>query len=300
MRPSAKAAQCPFHGRELALHHLRATPAARGSEESSDGPNFKQLLRIRLREHDAESATHQSGRASVRPWRFVTISLRDKHCPTVWSGAAALSETTLRLDAVASRRARLGRTRARPQGLTHSRLLAPTRQSSCEGPLAVQGLDLSLMRQPKRACNTSVKLTPICLLALLSCGNGGSERPTVTEDREHRGPLCVATAADGNTISVRAWSGYCLSSSCDTVVESGCQITRDGSRLVVEGRATVRSESGACTTDCGMFANECQLADVAPGTYDVVLGNGSEKVVLPTPGVALFLGDSLDLCALDP
>lgn len=55
--------------------------------------------------------------------------------------------------------------------------------------------------------------------------------------------------------------GVCLSSSCDTLVASVCEVTGTADALLVSGEATIDSLSGdlACTDDCNPATATCTL-----------------------------------------
>lgn len=86
------------------------------------------------------------------------------------------------------------------------------------------------------------------------------------------GRACVSGAAD-EPHSVEVDFHVCLSSSCDSVVESMCEATLSGTELTISATATISSSSGACTADCGQTLVTCETDPLPAGEYQLVYGD---------------------------
>ncbi|KIG15131.1 hypothetical protein DB30_05831 [Enhygromyxa salina] len=107
----------------------------------------------------------------------------------------------------------------------------------------------------------------------------------------NEGVACVSVE-NGTDYIVTVDFPVCLSSSCDTLVKSSCdvQILFDAAgpeprkHLLIHARATVRSESGSCTADCGLVQEVCEL-NVSDGDYTLVFGDHEGILTVPAvPG----------------
>jgi hypothetical protein len=114
-------------------------------------------------------------------------------------------------------------------------------------------------------------VAPWVALALLSCGDGPPTERVVTE-------IAAACVGDGE---VTARLATCLSSSCDTLLESSCAATLDGDTVTVTATATIRSEGTECTADCGLVEVRCPLPDGAETA--TTLAWGAQEAPLDAP-----------------
>jgi hypothetical protein len=144
-----------------------------------------------------------------------------------------------------------------------------------------------------------VMLVMLCLLCLLFMASSLA----CTEETEviyiDEGVACVSVDSDAN-YSVTVDFPVCLSSSCDTLVKSSCDVQRlfdaagpePREHLLIHARATVRSESGSCTADCGQVQVVCEL-DVSDGAYALEFGDYEGILTVPAPsdGELFCLGE---------
>jgi hypothetical protein len=107
------------------------------------------------------------------------------------------------------------------------------------------------------------RLTPWAALALLACGVGPPTEHEVTD--------IASACVDGDQVAVRL--ATCLSSSCDTLLASACAATLDGDTVTVTAAATIRSEGGDCTADCGLVEVRCPLPDGAEAATTLAWGD---------------------------
>jgi hypothetical protein len=119
-----------------------------------------------------------------------------------------------------------------------------------------------------------VVITLAWALGLLAC-NGTSETTFIDVGR-----ACVSGAAD-EPQSVEVDFHVCLSSSCDSVVESMCETTLSGTQLTINATATVSSSSGACTADCGQLLVTCETDPLPAGDYELVFGELQGTLTVP-------------------
>src|SRR5690606_10556990 len=128
-------------------------------------------------------------------------------------------------------------------------------------------------------CLTLLALLPACL---------GESETTYTDV----GSACVSGEVDMQH-SVEVDFHQCVSSSCDTVVESSCEVTRDGDTLTVTATATIASKGGTCTLDCGMTTASCETPALAAGSYQLVYGDMQTTLTVPaaTPGEPTCAGE---------
>jgi hypothetical protein len=94
------------------------------------------------------------------------------------------------------------------------------------------------------------------------------------------GRACVDGAAD-EPHSVEVDFHVCLSSSCDAVVESMCEVTLAGTQLTISATATVSSSGGACTADCGQLIVNCETDPLPAGEYELVFGDLQGTLTVP-------------------
>jgi hypothetical protein len=113
----------------------------------------------------------------------------------------------------------------------------------------------------------------LCALGSFACG--GSET-TYTD----QGTVCLA-GTPGGSHSVEVDFGVCMSSSCDSVVESSCNTTLSGTDLTITATATVEHKGGACTADCGALTVECETQPLPAGNYNLVYGTVEGTLTIP-------------------
>ncbi len=117
-----------------------------------------------------------------------------------------------------------------------------------------------------------VGLAIASLLLLVNAGCPGVEN-TVTNLES----ACV-TSEDDNLV-VHARFQACLSSSCDTLESTRCELGLEDGVITVTGEAVIRSKQfGACTADCGFVDASCSL-ELPPGEY-TIRGAGDEIVAV--------------------
>jgi hypothetical protein len=128
-------------------------------------------------------------------------------------------------------------------------------------------------------------------LVLVGC-IGGDEKRTFADT----GAVCFRSTETGSVRVVVTFPA-CLSSSCDRVTMSACQVIERDGTIRVGSRAEVVSEDGACTDDCGSLNARCESAPIAAGTYTVEYGQSVGSITLPTTGQVLFSsGLGLESC----
>jgi hypothetical protein len=120
-----------------------------------------------------------------------------------------------------------------------------------------------------------VILTVACALGLLAC-NGGETETTYSDV----GQVCLSGAPD-TAHSIEIDFHVCLSSSCDSVVDSVCEATLSGTDLTITATATVASSHGACTADCGQLLVNCETEPLPAGTYDLIYGDQHGTLTVP-------------------
>jgi hypothetical protein len=94
------------------------------------------------------------------------------------------------------------------------------------------------------------------------------------------GRACVDGVAD-EAHNVEVDFHVCLSSSCDSVVESMCEATLSGTELTISATATVSSSGGACTADCGQLIVSCETDPLPAGEYQLIFGNLEGTLTVP-------------------
>lgn len=106
------------------------------------------------------------------------------------------------------------------------------------------------------------------LLALLC----GCPTPVTSVDLEDVGSACIS---DGEVL---VDFNQCLSSSCDTLVDAQCTAVLDGTTLTVTATATIESEAGDCTADCGFATVSCDLPAGADAATEIVYGEATTAI----------------------
>jgi len=119
-------------------------------------------------------------------------------------------------------------------------------------------------------------LAPVCAL-LLACDDSGTSRTEYSGVQS----FCVepVNGADGPALEVTVQVDTCLSSSCDTVIDSACGFTEVDGVLQLEAMATVESTGGTCTADCQAALATCMIPVEAGQTY-VLRGDDGDEVEL--------------------
>lgn len=114
-----------------------------------------------------------------------------------------------------------------------------------------------------------------------ACSDDDDAESVYRHEHVDEGTLCMSAGPEAApVVNVKAWYG-CLSSSCDQLVSTECNIEVDGARLIVHSRTVVDSQGRECTADCGMVAAECRSEVVPAGTYEVVYGDRTTTVTIP-------------------
>lgn len=127
----------------------------------------------------------------------------------------------------------------------------------------------------------------VCVVSLTGCVADTSDAPHARVI-ENRGALCLRSAdsSDGSgttrPLNVAVAFDTCLSSSCDTLRESGCALTRAGSTLTLVSHARIESKGGRCTTDCRSATARCISAPLPAGDYILVHGDETHELALPS------------------
>lgn len=103
------------------------------------------------------------------------------------------------------------------------------------------------------------------LILMLACGGGDKLRSQTLTDQ---GTVCLS---DG---MVQVNFPGCLSSSCDTVVESSCTATYAEGVVTVHAHVTVEREGQICTEDCGAITATCEMPAVDDPENDLFLYAG--------------------------
>lgn len=149
--------------------------------------------------------------------------------------------------------------------------------------------------------STTTALATLLILGGMSLGcgpdgPGGSD--TSTETLENDGEACL-TNPSGNSDGVdpgptemTVTFNTCLSSSCDTLTDKNCSVSLDGDEVVVESSATIESEGGACTDDCGRATVTCDSPDLETGEYTLIHGDASRSFHLPSASESICTGEA--------
>lgn len=124
-------------------------------------------------------------------------------------------------------------------------------------------------------------------LALAFCGCSGD--PPKRSSFDDVGAVCLSLGPDGVVNTVVQFP-TCLTS-CDSAREPRCQVTVDGSTLVVNSHAVSErtDDRAACSVNCVPFYAHCASSDmVSPGSYTVVLGAKDAPILLGSQQTCLF------------
>jgi hypothetical protein len=116
-----------------------------------------------------------------------------------------------------------------------------------------------------------------CALGLLACAQDSEFERNYADV----GEVCLRGQPDAPH-SVDVDFATCLSSSCDTVVESMCEATLSGNELTITATATVSVRDGACTSDCQALQAFCETEPLPPGNYDVIYGEARGTLTVPS------------------
>ena len=133
------------------------------------------------------------------------------------------------------------------------------------------------------------------LFVLLVIGVSGCVEPEMIVDFrtiEDEGHVCLTQ--DGE-LEVEVFFNACLSGSCDSVDESGCEIAVDGETITVSSWLTIKTEYEAgqgCTADCGVVSTTCTADALDAGEYELQHGQGSMTVTIPGEGEICGAGES--------
>jgi hypothetical protein len=103
------------------------------------------------------------------------------------------------------------------------------------------------------------------------------------------GELCVALKSDGK-LAISVVFPTCLSSSCDQVVDEGCDISLTADTLSVTSHAAFQGDgSTECTNDCKQLVADCESAEtIPPGNYTLKYGEKEQSIVLGTTRTCWF------------
>lgn len=141
------------------------------------------------------------------------------------------------------------------------------------------------MKPMKPMKRLSIALSACALLSLGACS-----LRTETSEVETLEQICVESEAvvDGEaTLNFDVGFAACMSSSCDSLQESSCEVELVDGTLVVTGVAVIESQlGGACTDDCQTPEAGCSIT-VPEGTYVV---SGVEEDFEYTVGAAQDCG----------
>lgn len=102
----------------------------------------------------------------------------------------------------------------------------------------------------------------------------------------------VIDGPEGRQLEVSAQIDACLSSSCDSVVESECTLTEVDGVLQIEASAVIESRGRTCTADCGAVSATCTAPVASDETY-ILRGDDGDQVEIDA-------GDDERTCTLEP
>jgi hypothetical protein len=130
-------------------------------------------------------------------------------------------------------------------------------------------------------------LVPVFCLAL-ACSDTDDRQPA-RRTHESEGGLCLRSSND-ERLAVTVVFPMCLSSSCDRVLATSCEVTLSGNELTITSHAVTQSTGAeACTADCGSLVARCtSTAPIPPGQYRVTYGAESAEISLAQSPVELF------------
>jgi len=97
---------------------------------------------------------------------------------------------------------------------------------------------------------------------------------------------------DGRQLEVNAQVDACLSSSCDSVVESECTLTEVDGALQIEASAVIESKGDTCTADCVSVEVTCTAPASVGKTY-ILRGDDGDEVELDA-------SDDEHACTVEP
>jgi len=117
----------------------------------------------------------------------------------------------------------------------------------------------------------------IALLASMTACVG-----TSTTDLQDKGEACVLPADADDAHQVEVDFLECLSSSCDSLVDSSCSVSLDGDTLTIEASGTIESQGRTCTADCGQSLVTCETPPLPAGTYTLVYGDSTASLEVPS------------------
>ncbi|MGH1346298.1 MAG: hypothetical protein ACRBN8_32325 [Nannocystales bacterium] len=106
--------------------------------------------------------------------------------------------------------------------------------------------------------------------------------------------FCVEAVdgADGAELEVNVQLDACLSSSCDTLIESKCTLTEVDGALQIEASAILQHEGDTCTADCRSINATCTIPAPLEETY-IVRGDDGDEVTVDT-------ADHDTACSVEP
>ena len=104
----------------------------------------------------------------------------------------------------------------------------------------------------------------------------------------NEGTLCLESRSDG-VLDVSVIFPPCLSSTCDTVLETSCSINVEGSTITVESFGSFETATrGSCSADCQLLTAHCESEEpIPPGDYTVVHGEDEGMIEVPTEGASV-------------
>lgn len=122
------------------------------------------------------------------------------------------------------------------------------------------------------------------VLVLVACGGDDKQRRELVND----GRVCLRLRSDG-TVEAQVTFRGCLTS-CDVAQPTSCRLSTDGGSLLVESQGAVETTGASvCSADCGELTASCTSTEtVAPGSYTVHHGAGSEPLTLGSQTTCLF------------
>lgn len=88
----------------------------------------------------------------------------------------------------------------------------------------------------------------------------------------------------GDAIVITVIHDACLSSSCDVDRHMTCEVTLDGTQLLVhsEGGYIERDGYVTCTDDCGWLQAECTSPPLPAGDYVILHGDDEVQLTIPS------------------
>lgn len=142
-------------------------------------------------------------------------------------------------------------------------------------------------------------------LALLLIFAGCEDEPAYeTITYENEGRLCLRGSKtegadvlfesdmleEDQTVFVKVFFPTCLSSSCDTQLETSCSVALIGNDLVVDSSGSYETPVGdpICTLDCGVMSASCEAPPLPAGNYTVTHGDYSGVLTIPSSVSSCF------------